>query len=221
MKTGYDYGLWMMVIFNIGLFGLFVLSFLRPKLRREWRSMGVFAAFLVALFTEMYGVPLTIYMLTSYLGSRYPVLNPFSHDVGNLWAMLLGGSAWLSGLFMLVGGALTLLALIILGRAWKEIHNARNELVTSGLYRLVRHPQYSGMFLIILGFLIQWPTLVTAVMAPVLVWIYYRLALQEEKDMESRFADSYPSYRQRVPMFFPRLGNGRQIVKVGGARHSN
>ncbi len=214
MNSGYDYGLWMVVLFNIVLFGIFVFSFLRPKLRREWRSMGVFAAFLVALFTEMYGFPLTIYLLTSYLGSRYPVLNPFSHDTGNLWAMLLGGSTWLSGLFMFVGGAFTFIALIILGRAWKQIHSANGELVTTGIYRLVRHPQYSGMFLLILGFFIQWPTLITAVMAPVLVWIYYRLALREEKDMQNRFGDSYASYRQRVPMFFPHLGNGRQIVKV-------
>ena len=219
MKAPYDYGMWTMVVFNIGLFGIFVFSFLRPKLRREWRSMGVFAAFLVALFTEMYGFPLTIYLLTSYLGSRYPVVNPFSHDAGNLWAMLLGGSTWLSGLFMFVGGAFTFIALIILGRAWKQIHNAKSELVTSGLYGLVRHPQYSGMFLLILGFFIQWPTLITAVMAPVLVCIYYRLALREDKDTESRFGDSYTSYRQRVPMFFPRLGNGRQVVKVREVRH--
>ncbi len=220
MNTTYDYGLWTMVIFNIGLFGVFVLSFLRPKRGREWRSMGVFGAFLIALFTEMYGFPLTIYLLTSYLGSRYPVLNPFSHDTGNLWAMLLGGSTWVSGLFMLVGGALTLIALIILGRAWKQIHNANGALVTSGLYSHVRHPQYSGMFLLILGFFIQWPTLVTAVMGPVLVLIYYRLSLREEKDMENHFGDTYTSYRQQVPMFFPSLGNSRQIVKVREVRHS-
>lgn len=219
METGYDYGLWIMVIFNIGLFGVFVLSFLRPKKKREWRSMGVFAAFLTALFTEMYGFPLTIYLATSYLGSRYPVLTPFSHDAGNLWAIFLGGSAWLSGLFMLVGGAITLLALIILGRAWQEIHKTKGELVTSGLYRRVRHPQYSAMFLLILGFFIQWPTLITVVMAPVLIWVYYRLALREEKDMENHFGDSYSSYRQRVPMFFPRLGNGRQTVEVLEAKH--
>ncbi len=214
MKPGYDYGLWTMVILNVGLFGFFALSFLRPKLRREWRSMGVFAAFLVALFTEMYGFPLTIYLLTSYLGSRYPVLNPFSHDAGNLWAVLLGGSMWLSGLFMTVGGAFTLIALFILGRSWKQIHAANGQLVTIGIYRHVRHPQYSAMFLLILGFFIQWPTLITAVMAPVLVWLYHRLALKEEKEMESRFGDNYNSYIKRVPMFIPRLGTNRQIVRV-------
>ncbi len=214
MNSTYDYGMWVVVIFNIVLFGVFVLSFLKPKQKREWRSMGVFAAFLVALFVEMYGFPLTIYLLTSFLGSQYPALSPFSHDAGNLWAILLGGSAWLSGLFMLAGGAFTLFALIILGRAWKQIYNAKGELATTGLYGLVRHPQYSGMFLLILGFFIQWPTLITAVMAPVLVWIYYRLALKEEKDMETRFGDAYTSYRQLVPMFFPRLGKGRKIFRV-------
>lgn len=219
MKSAYDYGLWSVVMFNVALFGLFALSFLRPKLRREWRSMGVFGAFLVALFTEMYGFPLTIYLVTSYLGSRYPVATPFSHEVGNLWAMLLGGSAWLSGLFMLVGGAITILALVILGRAWKQIHRANGEMVTSGLYRLVRHPQYSGMFLLILGFFAQWPTLITALMMPFLVWMYYRLARREETEMESRFGDSYRAYQRQTPMFLPHLGNDRRAAKAMEARY--
>ena len=216
----YDYGLWTVVILNVGLFGLFVLSFLRPKLKREWRSLGVFTAFLVALFAEMYGFPLTIFLLTSYLGSRYPVLDPFSHVVGNLWAVMLGGSAWLSWLFMFTGGAVTLIALIVLGLAWKQIHKANGELVISRLYGIVRHPQYSGMFLLILGFFIQWPTLITALMGPVLVWVYYRLAIREEREMEKCFGESYISYRQRVPMFFPRLRNIQQIDRVQATRRS-
>ena len=115
---------------------------------------------------------------------------------------------------MLIGGAVTLGALIILGLAWKQIHKEKGELVKSRLYGIVRHPQYSGMFLLILGFFIQWPTLITALMGPVLVWVYYRLAMREEKEMEKRFGESYISYRQRVPMFFPRLRNVQQIGRV-------
>ena len=201
----YAYGMWLLVAINVGIFIFFALSYLKPKKRWEWRSMGAFSAFVVALFTEMYGFPLTIYILTSILGSRYPVINPFTHINGNLWVVLAGGSTYVSVLLMLLGGAAMVGGLIIMGKAWRQIHQANGELVTSGLYRLVRHPQYSGLFLITVGMLIQWPTLVTAAMWPILMFMYYQLARREEKEMESHFSDQYVTYRQQVPMFWPRL----------------
>jgi len=205
----YAYGMWFVVVVNAGIFIFFALSFLRPKKRWEWRSMGAFSAFVIALFTEMYGFPLTIYILLSVLGSKYPVTNPFSHDNGNLWAVLAGGSTFVSALFMFLGGVAMVAGLIIMGKAWRQIHRANGELVTSGLYRLVRHPQYSALFLITVGMLIQWPTLITAAMWPILVLMYYRLARREEREMESRFGDKYIAYKQRVPMFWPRLAAAR------------
>ncbi len=90
-NISYGYGFWSLVAFNAAFFILFVVSFLTPLRRREWRSFGVFSAFILALFTEMYGFPLTIYILTAVLGSRYPVFNPFSHASGHLWVVLFGG----------------------------------------------------------------------------------------------------------------------------------
>ena len=210
----YAYGMWLVVAINAAIVILFALSFLKPKRRWEWRSMGAFSAFVVALFTEMYGLPLTVYILTSMLGSQYPVTNPFSHFNGNLWAVFSGGSIWVSGALMLLGETAIVIGLVIMGIAWKQIHRAKGELVTSGLYRWVKHPQYSALFLIIIGTLIQWPTIITLVMSPILLLMYYRLARREEREMESRFGEQYIAYRQRVPMFWPRLVTASPVAKA-------
>ncbi len=176
--------------------------------------MGTYSAFVVALFTEMYGFPLTIYILTSTLGSKYPVIDPFTHINGHLWVALAGGSTAVWMLVMLVSNAAMFGGLIIMGRAWKQIHKAGGELVTSGLYGRVRHPQYFALFLITVGMFIQWPTIITAAMWPVLMFMYYRLARREEKEMETNFGDQYATYRRQVPMIFPRLSLASQEVKA-------
>lgn len=210
----YDYGLWPLVALHIGLGLAFVLGYIRPTHAREWRSFGVLGAFLIALYTEMYGFPLTIYLLTAALGSA-PFPDPFAHSSGNLIASLLGlGEGW-SGLFMLLGGLMIVLAVVLVASAWRRIHAADGELVTEGPYNVVRHPQYSGLILGILGALVQWPTLITLIMAPVLVVTYYRLARREERELEQRFGDEYAVYRARTPMLLPRwsAGTRRAITK--------
>ena len=201
----YGYGFWSLVVVNAAIFVLLALSFLTPVQRREWRSFGVFTAFVVALFTEMYGIPLTIYVLTAVLGSRYPALNPFSHASGHLWITLFGGGAWMSGVIHLVSNALMGGGLLLMWAGWRKIHQARGELVTDGVYARVRHPQYAGLFLITVGMLVQWPTIITIATWPLLLTVYYRLARREERDAEARFGEDYRVYRGRVPMFVPRL----------------
>ena len=210
----YAYGMWPAALISIGIFVFFVLSYLKPKKRWEWQSMGTYSAFVVALFTEMYGFPLTIYILTSLLGSQYPVLNPFSHINGHLWVTLAGGSTTVWAIVMLVSNVAMFGGLFIMGKAWKQIHRANGEMITTGLYRWVRHPQYSALFLITVGMFIQWPTLVTIAMWPVLMFMYYRLARREEKEMEERFGDNYLSYRRGVPLFWPRLGTTSPVTSL-------
>ncbi|MCK5190280.1 MAG: isoprenylcysteine carboxylmethyltransferase family protein [Methylococcales bacterium] len=212
MAEQYEYGMWVVVAFNIGLFLFFITSFLAPTGWKEWRNLGVVAAFLVALFTEMYGFPLTIYLLTAWLGDAYPVLAPFTHKHGHLWVVVFGGSdtAWaivmgLSLLFMLAG-------YILLSKGWREIHGGHGDLITDGSYAYARHPQYSGLFLLIIGFLIQWPTLLTVLMAPVLVYAYIRLARREENIMHNRFGVAYTQYAQRTPMFFPPFAQWKEFL---------
>src|SRR3989338_6965208 len=200
----WGYGFWSLVVVNAAIFVLLALSYLAPVKRREWRSFGVFVGFVVALFTEMYGFPLTIYVLTAVLGNRYPALNPFSHASGHLWLTLLGGGAWMSAVIHLVSNGLMLAGLLLIGAGWRRIHGAHGALVTDGVYARMRHPQYAGLFLITIGMLIQWPTIITVATWPLLILVYYRLARREEREAERQFGDGYREYRARVPMFVPR-----------------
>lgn len=211
MNGRYDYGLWPMVIVSSAIFIIFALSFTRPKNWRDWRSFGAFSAFVVALFTEMYGFPLTIYLLSGWLGSRYPSLDLFSHENGHLWQTIFGiGSddpmaAHFNALHLvsnvLIGGGFILIA-----SAWRILHAAqqKGELATSGPYAYVRHPQYIGFIAVLLGFLVQWPTILTLAMFPVLVWMYTRLARIEEREVSEAFGDVYVRYAEQVPRFVPK-----------------
>src|SRR4030066_1055990 len=179
---GSAYGLWALVLINSAVFILFAYSFAKPLTRGDWRSFGAFSAFIVALFTEMYGFPLTIYLLSGWLQSRYPGLDVFSHESGHLWHTLLGwkGNPHFDPLHIL-SSILILAGFIVLSYAWKVLYAAQRErgLAVTGACARVRHPQYIGFMLIMLGFLFQWPTLLTLLMFPALVYMYYRLAPRE------------------------------------------
>ena len=205
----FGYGLWPIVVINSVIFIIFAFSFTHPRTGRDWRSFGAFSAFIIALFAEMYGFPLTIYLLSGWLGSAYPALNPFSHETGHLWETLLGihGDPHLNPLHlvsdMLIAGGLVLLA-----AAWRILLRAQQTgtLATTGPYRFVRHPQYIGFIAIMLGFLVQWPTILTLLMFPVLIMMYLRLARREEPEVQTAFGEQYASYEAIVPAFFPRIG---------------
>lgn len=206
------YGLWLLVIINSAVFIIFAFSFARPRTKRDWRSFGAFSAFLVALFTEMYGFPLTIYLLSSWLGSRYPALDPFSHANGHLWEVLLGweGNPHLNPLHIL-SNVVIAAGFILLSASWSVLYRAQRtkQLATTGPYAHVRHPQYGGFVLIMAGFLLQWPTLITLVMFPVLVTMYVRLARSEEREVRKEFGEEYAIYAANTPAFFPRLRRPR------------
>lgn len=203
------YGLWLLVIINSAVFIIFAFSFARPTTKRDWRSFGAFSAFLVALFTEMYGFPLTIYLLSGWLGSRYPGIDPFSHANGHLWEVLLGweGNPHLNPLHIL-SNVVIAAGFILLSASWNVLYKAQRakRLATTGPYARVRHPQYGGFVLIMAGFLMQWPTLITLVMFPVLVTMYVRLARREEREVREEFGEEYARYAANTPAFFPRLG---------------
>jgi protein-S-isoprenylcysteine O-methyltransferase Ste14 len=200
----YAYGLWGSVILNILVFGIFTYTAFKPATKRDWRTLGAFTAFMVALFSEMFGFPLTIYFLTSILGSKYPVLDPFTHLNGHLWVALAGGSTIVYSILHPLSNVIIFSGLIVIAIGWKGIHSGNGELVTSGIYKYIRHPQYSGFVLMIVGFLIQWPTIITLIMAPILLVMYTKLAKKEEKKMVELFGEKYEEYRKQVPAFIPK-----------------
>ena len=201
------YGLWGLVVVNSAVFILFAYSFFKPQTSRDWRSFGAFSAFLIALFAEMYGFPLTIYFLSGWLQSRFPGIDWFSHDAGHLPEMLFG---WKSnphaGPFHILSFAFIGGGFILIAAAWKVLYEAQRQrsLATTGPYSYVRHPQYVGFILVMFGFLLQWPTILTLAMFPVLTVMYVRLARSEELDARSEFGEAYASYANQVPGFIPR-----------------
>jgi protein-S-isoprenylcysteine O-methyltransferase Ste14 len=202
------YGLWSLVIINSVIFIFFAFTFFKPNTPRDWRSFSAFSAFIVALFTEMYGFPLTIYFLSGWLQSRYPNVDWFSHDAGHLLEMLFG---WKTnphfGPFHLLSFAFIIGGFLVISNAWAVLYEAqkRRALATTGPYAYVRHPQYVGFIMVMFGFLLQWPTILTLVMFPVLVWMYVRLAHQEEREAIAEFGEAYRQYAAKVPGFVPRL----------------
>lgn len=200
------YGLWLLVIFNSAIFIMFAFSFFKPDTARDWRTFGAFSAFIIALFVEMYGFPLTIYVMSGWLQTRYPNLDLLSHNTGHLWSTLLGekgdphfGPLHIASYIFLGYG------FYLLSSAWNVLYHAQrhNLLATAGPYARVRHPQYVGFVLILFGFLLQWPTLLTLLMFPFLLFMYARLATTEEQEMHKRFGAEYEAYASRTPRFLP------------------
>lgn len=191
------------------MFIIFAFSFGKPQSPRDWRSFGGLSAFIVALFTEMYGFPLSIYLLSGWLQTRYPGIDLMSHDAGHLWSTLFGlsGNPHFSAMHILsygvIGGGF-----VLLSSAWPVLLAAQKQgrLATTGVYGRVRHPQYVGFVLIMFGFLLQWPTILTLIMFPFLVFMYVHLARTEESEAARILGDKYSRYAATVPGWFPRLG---------------
>jgi protein-S-isoprenylcysteine O-methyltransferase Ste14 len=217
----YDYGLWPLVAMNTAILVIFAFSFARPRTARDWRSFGAFSAFMVALFTEMYGFPLTIYLLAGWLRDRYPGIDPFAHDNGMLWWVLLGrhGDPHLQPVH-LVSSLLIAGGFILLASAWRVLYAAQraHTLAFTGPYARLRHPQYVGFSLIMFGFLVMWPTLLTLVMFPVLVTMYVRLARREEREARAEFGQRYAAYGAVTPAFVPHLALAARLPFPGGQR---
>lgn len=210
-----SYGLWFLVFFNSAIFIIFAFSFFKPQTKRDWRSFSAFSAFVLALFTEMYGFPLTIYFLAGWLQTNYPNIDWLAHDSGHLLEMLFGwednphfGPFHILS-FILIGGGFALLS-----AAWRVLYKAQRSetLAVSGPYARIRHPQYAGFILIMLGFLVQWPTILTLAMFPILAIMYWRLSLHEEREVEMELGDVYRDYAARTPRFIPRLRSGTSLI---------
>lgn len=214
MTPSADYGLWGLVIINTAIFLVFAFSFTHPKTKRDWRSFGAFSAFIVALFTEMYGFPLTIYFFSGWLTKWVPGIDPFTHNSGHILEDLFGwGGDPHFGPFHILSYILIFYGFMLVSNAWRVLHKAQqvHTLATDGPYARIRHPQYVGFVLVMFGFLLQWPTILTVVMFPILVWVYTRLARSEEKESQRTFGSIWSEYAKNTPAFIPRFSSKKVV----------
>lgn len=203
-------GIWILAVFMIVIASWMFYRYFAPSTWREWAGAGLVQAFVIALYAEMYGFPMTIYFLVRYFGLDGSNLN------ANLWSSLVGVGE--TGMFvaMLFGYALLFLGIGLIVQGWRSLHRARQQqrLATDGLYALVRHPQYTGLFIALFGEgVVHWPTVFSVIVLPLIILMYTLLAKREENKVLAEFGVSYKEYQQRVPMFFPRWGSWKSLIQ--------
>jgi len=199
------YGNWPAVLTTSTFFLLFLFFLTRPRRPKEWKGAGLTAAFFISLFTEMFGIPLTIYLLAPLLGVD-PKL--FGMHESHLWAYLLSRTGIISletgvALVMVLSTGIIIFGFILLAMGWKKVYRGGSVLVTDGLYGRLRHPQYLGLILLVVAFLIMWPTILTILLAPFLIVRYILLAREEDRELEKKFGEDFRRYRETVPAFIP------------------
>lgn len=183
---------WDLVILNILGFLLFLLP-LQYRRKADWKHLGIYSAFIVSLFIEMYGVPLAVFLSAPTLASAIP--EPDYMVTFEILNQSFGLSSW-----MVFGVIVTVTGMLLVAVGWYTIYRNREGLVTSGIYRYSRHPQYLGIILIALGWFIGWPTPLTVLILPVLIYVYVQTAKEEEQEvMDEIGEDEYRDYMEETP----------------------
>lgn len=200
-------GTWGLAVIVIAIVSWLLYRYLAPQSWKEWSRAGVLQAFIIAFYAEMYGFPLTIYFLARFFGLDFEW-----GEGGNLWAQIFGTPV-AHIIAMVIGYTIVFAGATLVADGWRRIHQARREgrLVTEGVYSRMRHPQYTGLFVIVFGEgIVHWPTIVSVAAFPIIVLAYTLLARKEERQMVEKFGDKYREYQRHVPMFIPRRNSVQQ-----------
>src|SRR3989338_7147261 len=209
---------WILAVIFIVIASWIFYRYFAPKTWHEWAGAGLVQAFIIALYAEMYGFPLTIYLLVRFFGLDRTVLS------ANLWSTLLGMGETGMIISMVIGYTLLFIGIGLFAEGWRELYRARkeNRLATDGLYGLVRHPQYIGLFIGLFGEgVVHWPTVFSVALFPIIVIAYTALAYREERRMLKEFGERYRAYKEHTPMFFPGKRQWRQFIKLSQGNFDN
>ncbi len=203
-------GTWIIAIIFVVVVSWVFYHYFAPKTWHEWAGAGLVQAFIIALYAEMYGFPLTIYLLVRFFGLDRTTLN------ANLWSTLLGQGEAGMLISMVIGYALLFIGIGLFAEGWRELYRARkeNRLATDGLYGLVRHPQYTGLFIGLFGEgVVHWPTIFSVALFPIILIAYTVLAYREERQVLAQFGEQYRAYKEHTPMFFPGKRRWQKFIK--------
>lgn len=206
---------WAGAAISIVVVSWFFYRYIVPKGWREWTRAGIVQAFIISFYAEMYGFPVTIYLVARIF--KLDISGTFWD--GNLWIYLTGTEMAMI-VSMIIGYAISFSGITVLIAGWREVYlaNKQKRLATGGPYVLVRHPQYTGIFLVLFGEgVVHWPTIFSLAAFPIVVIAYVLLARKEEWQMIEKFGDDYREYQQRIPMFLPHWGDWRKLFGSNGA----
>ena len=185
-------GNWLLVIANIAVFCAFLIP-LAYRRKVSWKEYGVVTAFFVSLFIEMYGIPLSVLFASKYIGGEHTVV------ANTVWEAEVLGVGFGFTVPMIYGAFLMTLGTVFIIWGWISLYGGlkKNELVTGGIYSISRHPQYVGFLMVIIGWVVGWPTLLTVIFGPILVFMYIRVCKKEERELDHD--TDYASYKKRTP----------------------